>query len=52
MLSGPSGCITRRFFALDGLFDTFLTVLKQMEVFPAVIEAEKTATFPFLSTQL
>ena len=38
------------FFALDGLFDTFLTVLKQMEVFPAVIEAEKDCYLPFLLT--
>ena len=28
------------FFAIDGLLDTFLTVLDQMEVFPAMIEAE------------
>jgi adenylosuccinate lyase len=38
------------FFALDGLFDTFLTVLDQMEVFPAVIEAEKDRYLPFLLT--
>ncbi len=38
------------FFALDGLFDTFLTVLKQMEVFPAVIESEKNRYLPFLLT--
>jgi len=38
------------FFALDGLFDTFLTVLGQMEVFPAVIEAEKDRYLPFLLT--
>jgi adenylosuccinate lyase len=38
------------FFALDGLFDTFLTVLTQMEVFPAVIEAEKDRYLPFLLT--
>ncbi len=38
------------FFALDGLFDTFLTVLKQMEVFPAVIESEKNRYLPFLMT--
>ena len=38
------------FFAIDGLFDTFLTVLTQMEVFPAVIEAEKDRYLPFLLT--
>ena len=37
------------FFAIDGLFDTFLTVLKQMDVFPAVIEAEKDRCLPFFS---
>ena len=35
-------------FCHDGLFDTFLTVLKQMDVFPAVIEAEKDRYLPFL----
>ncbi len=38
------------FFALDGLLDTFLTVLTQMEVFPAVIEAERERYLPFLLT--
>ncbi len=36
------------FFAMDGLLDTFLTVLNQMEVFPAVIEAETEKYLPFL----
>ena len=36
------------FFAMDGLLDTFLTVLTQMEVFPAVIEAETEKYLPFL----
>jgi adenylosuccinate lyase len=36
------------FFAIDGLLDTFLTVLDQMEVFPAMIEAEANHYLPFL----
>ena len=36
------------FFALDGLLDTFLTVLSQMEVFPDVIKAESHRYLPFL----
>lgn len=38
------------FLALDGLFETFLTVLDQMEIYPAVISRENEAYFPFLST--
>ena len=38
------------FFALDGLLDTFLTVLRQMEVFPAVIKSERERYLPFLLT--
>ena len=38
------------FFAIDGLFETFLTVLKQMEVFPAAISAENERNLPFLAT--
>lgn len=37
-------------FALDGLLETTLTVLGQMEVFPALIERENAYYFPFLST--
>ena len=37
------------FFAVDGLFETFLTVLGQMEVFPAVIEKENQKYLPFLA---
>ena len=36
------------FFAIDGLLDTFLTVLDQMEVFPAMIKAEANHYLPFL----
>lgn len=38
------------FFALDGLFETFLTVLGQMDAYPAVIEAENNHYLPFLMT--
>jgi adenylosuccinate lyase len=38
------------FFALDGQFETFLTVLKQMEVFPAAIATENERNLPFLAT--
>ncbi|MDP0500330.1 MAG: adenylosuccinate lyase [Verrucomicrobiota bacterium JB022] len=38
------------FFAIDGLLETFLTVLNQMEVYPAVIEREKAYYLPFLAT--
>ena len=38
------------FFALDGLFETFLTVLADFGAFPAVIEAELSRYLPFLTT--
>ena len=38
------------FFALDGLFETFLTGLSQMDAYPAVIEAENNHYLPFLMT--
>jgi adenylosuccinate lyase len=38
------------FFAIDGLFETFLTILNQMEVFPAAILAENQRNLPFLAT--
>ncbi|HZL45437.1 MAG TPA: adenylosuccinate lyase [Opitutaceae bacterium] len=38
------------FFAIDGLFETFLTVLAEMEVFPAAIAAENERNLPFLAT--
>jgi adenylosuccinate lyase len=41
----PDACM-----ALDGLLETTLTVLNQMEVFPAVIDRENAYYFPFLST--
>lgn len=38
------------FFAIDGLFETFLTVLDELEVYPAVIERELYRYLPFLAT--
>jgi len=38
------------FYALDGLFETFLTVLGQMDAYPAVIKAENNHYLPFLMT--
>jgi len=38
------------FFALDGSLETFLTVLRQMEVFPAAVAAENERNLPFLAT--
>ena len=38
------------FYALDGLFETFLTVLSEFGAFPAVIEAELQRYLPFLAT--
>jgi adenylosuccinate lyase len=38
------------FFALDGLFETFLTVLADFGAFPAVINAELERYLPFLAT--
>jgi adenylosuccinate lyase len=38
------------FFALDGLFETFLTVLDEFGAFPAVISNELQRNLPFLAT--
>ena len=38
------------FFALDGLFETFLTVLDEFGAYPAVIERENERYLPFLMT--
>lgn len=38
------------FFACDGLFETFLTILDQMDAYPAVIAKENTHYLPFLMT--
>jgi len=41
----PDAC-----YALDGLFETFLTVLAEFGAFPAVVEAELQRYLPFLTT--
>lgn len=41
----PDAC-----YALDGMFETFLTVLDDFGAFPAVIEAELERYLPFLTT--
>ena len=38
------------FFAIDGLLDTQITILNQMEVFPSVVGAERKKYLPFLLT--
>jgi adenylosuccinate lyase len=38
------------FFAIDGLFETFLTVLEEFGAFPSVIERELSRYLPFLAT--
>jgi adenylosuccinate lyase len=38
------------FFAVDGLLETFLTVLGQFEVFPGAVLAENQRNLPFLAT--
>lgn len=38
------------FYAIDGMLETFLTIIEQMEVFKPVIEKENQHYFPFLST--
>jgi adenylosuccinate lyase len=38
------------FFAVDGLLETVFTVLRQMEIHPAMIELENCRNFPFLLT--
>lgn len=38
------------FYAIDGMFETFLTILTDFGAFPAVIEAELRRYLPFLTT--
>ena len=38
------------FLAIDGLFETFLTVLAEFAIFPAVVERELERHLPFLAT--
>ncbi len=42
--------LTDAFLAVDGLFETFLTVLDEFGAFPAVIDAELHRYLPFLAT--
>ena len=41
----PDAC-----FAIDGLLETFLAILRQMEIFPAAIAVENERNLPFLAT--
>jgi len=38
------------FYACDGMFETFLTIIEQMDAYPAVIENENNHYLPFLMT--
>jgi len=38
------------FFAIDGLLETFLTVIAEMEIFPAAVTRERQRQLPFLAT--
>ncbi|MEC9228498.1 MAG: adenylosuccinate lyase [Verrucomicrobiota bacterium] len=38
------------FYAIDGLIETFLTILNKMEVYPAVIDQENQRYGPFMAT--
>lgn len=38
------------FYACDGMFETFLTILSQIDAYPAIIEAENSHYQPFLMT--
>jgi len=38
------------FFAIDGLVETFLTVLSEMTIFPGVVARERAQHLPFLAT--
>lgn len=43
-------CLPDSFFAIDGLLETFITILDQMELYPAMIEQENQRYGPFLAT--
>ena len=38
------------FYSVDGMFETFLTILNQMDTYPAIIDAENQHYLPFLMT--
>ena len=46
----PPRALPGAFFALDGLFETFLTVLDELRAYPAVIARELDRYLPFLAT--
>ena len=50
LLGRAPGRAARRFFAADGLYETLLTVLDELGVFPAVIDRELRRYLPFLAT--
>src|SRR5690606_13101729 len=57
ILEGDVSCsVTRRvaipdaFYAIDGILETALTILDEMEVFPEAVEAELLRELPFLTT--
>ena len=43
-------CLPNSFFALDGLLDTFITILNQMEVYSEMLAQENQRYGPFLAT--
>lgn len=43
-------CLPDSFFAIDGLLDTFIIILNQMEVYPEMIVQENQRYGPFLAT--
>jgi adenylosuccinate lyase len=43
-------CLPDAFFALDGLLETFITILDQMEIYPEMIAMENARYAPFLAT--
>ncbi len=54
---GDVSCsVTRRvmladsFYAIDGIFETWMTILDGMQIYPAIIEKELRIELPFLST--
>lgn len=52
LLGRTPGRSADAFYALDGLFETFLTVLADFGAFPAVIEAELQRYLPFTTTKV
>jgi len=43
-------CLPDAFFAMDGLLETFITILDQMEIYPEMIAMENARYAPFLAT--